>query len=241
MRDRFTRESRHGRGSISRATRRRVYKRDEFTCQFCQRRFSQTELTIDHLVPLSRGGLDEITNYVTCCKACNQKKSDLPLEDFAASLSIPLQEIPVHGDPVIENDDLPIQIRQVRRMIFDRYRREQLSLSGRQAQKKLEKAYRRAFWETEEGKTLEQVFPTLPGHVRIMIPEIKTIATTAREFWLLVELAKSARTRNLIDSDLLKGCNVEQRFRDLAAKTRDESLMKRVRQALDRFEKNVPS
>ena len=238
MRDRFTRKNRHTRGSVSRATRREVYKRDELTCQFCQRQFSPEQLTIDHLVPLARGGLDEITNYVTCCQACNQKKASLPLEDFAVSLDIPLRDLPVHGDPVIENEDLPIQIRQLRRIIFDQYRKEELNLTGKQAQTKLEKAYRRAFWETEEGKALEQEFPSLPGHARIMVPEIRTIAASAREFWLLVELAKSANTRNLIYSELLKGSDIEQRMRDLVVKTRDESLKKRLQQALGRFERN---
>lgn len=239
MKDRFTRVTRHGRGRISRTTRRKVYERDEFTCQFCQRQYSPTKLTIDHLVPLDRGGLDEITNYITCCQTCNQKKANLPLEEFSASLNIPLHALPVHGDPVIENEDLPIPIRRLRRVIFDRYRIGELTLTGKQAQKKLEKAYRREFWETEEGKALEQLFPTLPGHARVMVPEIRTIANSTREFWLLVELAKSARTRNLINSELLKDCNVEQRVRDLAVKTRDASLKKRVQQALVRFERNV--
>ena len=239
MRNRFTRNTRLGRGNISRATRRKVYKRDELTCQFCQRQFSFGELTIDHLVPLDRGGLDEITNYVTCCQPCNQRKSNLPLKDFAASLNLPMHELPVHGDPVIENEDLPVQIRQLRRIIFDRYRKGELRLAGKQAQKKLEKEYRRAFWETEEGKALERLFPTLPGQARIMVPEIKTIATSAREFWLLVEFAKSARTRDLIDTNLLRGYDIEQRLRELVVKTRDESLKKRVQQALVRFERNV--
>ncbi len=239
MRDRFTRVSRHGRRTISRTSRRKVYKRDEFTCQYCLRQHPPKELTIDHLVPLDRGGLDEITNYVTCCQTCNQKKANLPLEEFSLSLNIPLQELPVHGDPVIENEALPIQIRRLRRIIFDRYRKEELNLTGKQAQKKLEKTYRREFWETEEGKALEKVFPSLPGHARVMVPEIKTVAKNPREFWLLIELAKSARTRNLINSELLKDCDVERRVRDLAVKTRDESLRKRVKQAIIRFERNV--
>ena len=239
MKDRFTRESRHGRGSISRKTRRTVFKRDEFTCQFCRRRVPPAELTIDHLVPLARGGLDEITNYVTCCRLCNQEKANLPLEEFAASLEVPLSDLPVHGDPVIDNEDLPRPIRQLRRTLFERYRQEKLRLTGRQAQKKLEKEYRRSFWETQEGKALEDVFPTLPGHARIMIPEIKTIAASAREFWLLVELSKSARTRNLIGTVLTKGGEIEQKFRDAIRKTRDESLRRRMTQALARWEKHT--
>ena len=239
MRDRFTRDSRHGRGNIAKSTRRKVYQRDRFICQFCRRRYAPRELTIDHLVPLDRGGLDEITNYVSCCRTCNQEKANLPLEKFAASLDIPLGSLPVHGDPVIDNEDLPIQIRRLRRMIFDQYRKEKLRLGGNQAQKKLEKAYRTSFWETAEGRALEETFPALPGHARIMIPEIKTIATSAREFWLLVELSKSANTRNLIGTTLTKGCGIEKRFRESIAKTRNPSTKKRMQQALVRFEKSI--
>lgn len=197
MRDRFTRTSRLGRGNISRRTRWTVYKRDEFTCQFCLARFAPAELTIDHLVPLDRGGLDEVINYVTCCSACNQAKDNLSLAEFAESINITLEDLPVHGDPVLDNEDLPIQIRQLRRSILDHYRHEELRLSGKQAQKKLEKTYRRSYWETQEGKDLESVFPRLPGHAGIMVPEITAIARNSREFWLLVELAKSPSTRNL--------------------------------------------
>ena len=241
MKHRFTTKSRQGRGHISRAIRRTVYRRDGFTCQYCRERFSPTELTIDHLVPLDRGGLDEVRNYVTCCEDCNQKKDNLPLAEFAESINIGLDELPVHGDPVIDNVGLPFQIRQLRRMLIDQYRQGDLRLSGGAAQKKLEKEYRRLFWETSEGKALEQEFPSLPGQVRIMIPEIKTIARNAREFWLLVELAKSAKTRNLIGHQLVKGCDIEPWFRELIAKTRDAGLRKRMNHALTRFERRIRS
>lgn len=163
----------------------------------------------------------------------------MPLEQFAAELDISLGSLTVHGDPLIDNEDLPIQIRRLRRMIFDQYRQEKLHLGGKQAQKKLEKAYRASFWETAEGRALEEAFPTLPGHARIMIPEIKTIAASAREFWLLVQLSKSANTRNLIGTTLTKGCDIEKRFRESIAKTRNPSTKKRMQQALARFERSI--
>jgi hypothetical protein len=175
-------------------------------CQFCGVRFAPGDLTIDHLVPLARGGIDEIINYVTCCRGCNQRKAQMPLSEFAQLINIDGKDLPVHGDPVIDNSDLPIQIRLLRKRIFDQYRYEELRLSGKTAQKKLEKNYRRQFWQTAEGSALEAQFPTLPGHVRIMIPEIQTIAGNEREFWLLVELAKSANTRNLIGTVLTSDC-----------------------------------
>ena len=50
-------------------------------CYYCGRRFSPKELTMDHVVPLARGGKSTKGNLVTCCKECNNnKKSMLPIE-----------------------------------------------------------------------------------------------------------------------------------------------------------------
>lgn len=237
MKDRFTHKTRISRGNISRSIRQEVYKRDGFTCQFCGVRKNLKELTIDHLVPITRGGHDEITNYITSCQKCNQRKANLSLEAFASTLSIKVEELPVHGDPIIDNKSLPLQIRMLRKRIFEKYRKEKIRLTGKTFQKKLEKTFRRKFWETIEGKRLESEFPSLPGHSRVMIPEIKTIANSEREFWLLVELSKSANTRNLIGTLLSTECDdIEGRFRSLAEKAREPALQKRMLQALQRFE-----
>jgi len=237
MKDRFTHRSRLGRGHIPRQLREEVYKRDGYCCQFCGEKLPPSQLTIDHLVPLALGGLDELTNYVTCCRPCNERKANQPLDVFAQSISLKIEELPVHGDPIIDNPEIPIQIRLLRKRLYDRYRRGSLRLRGPRAQKKLEKTYRRELWSTDVGKRLEDQFPNLPGHVRVMIPEIKTIAKTEREFLLLVELAKSANTRNLIGSIITADCDVEARVETLAARTRDTALQKRLQQALRRFSK----
>lgn len=50
-------------------------------CYYCGGRFRPAELTMDHLVPVARGGQSTRGNLVTCCKECNnRKKSMLPLE-----------------------------------------------------------------------------------------------------------------------------------------------------------------
>jgi len=188
---------------------------------------------------LSRGGLDEMTNYVTCCSQCNRRKSNTPLEEFAISVNIDVHALPVHGDPVIDNEALPIQIRLLRKRIFDRLRSGELAVSGKSSQKKLEKIYRLEYWQTDEGKALEAEFPSLPGHIRIVIPEIRTVAKNRREYLLLVELAKSANTRSLIGSVLTTECDVESRVRAMEGKTNDATLKKRLEQSLRRFERKL--
>lgn len=239
MKNRFTHKSRTERGRIRPHIRAEVYARDGYRCQYCGRTFDVSQLTIDHLVPLALGGVDEIINYVTACSPCNQAKAAVPLASFAASIELPIRELPVHGDPIIDNERLPIQIRLLRKRIFDSIRGGESRVAGKQFQKRVEKEYRRAFWTTREGQALTATFPSLPGHVRIMIPEIQTIADSERHYLLLVELAKSANTRNLIGTTLTASTPIESVVRRLAASSSDEGLKKRLQRALQRFEAKV--
>jgi len=54
--------------------RRNIYARDGNRCQYCGKRFSTSELTLDHIVPRSRGGEMSWTNIVCCCVDCNVRK-----------------------------------------------------------------------------------------------------------------------------------------------------------------------
>ncbi|MEN6505526.1 MAG: HNH endonuclease [Planctomycetaceae bacterium] len=55
-------------------TRRNIYARDRNRCQYCGKKFPTTELSLDHIVPRSRGGGASWTNIVCCCVACNSRK-----------------------------------------------------------------------------------------------------------------------------------------------------------------------
>jgi len=46
-------------------------------CHYCGRSVSPSELTMDHLIPLSRGGTSERYNIVAACKDCNNRKKNL--------------------------------------------------------------------------------------------------------------------------------------------------------------------
>jgi hypothetical protein len=52
-------------------------------CPYCLRPISESETTIDHIVPRSRGGNNDKSNKIAACSECNSRKSDLlPLEFF---------------------------------------------------------------------------------------------------------------------------------------------------------------
>jgi 5-methylcytosine-specific restriction endonuclease McrA len=59
----------------SRISRRAVFARDRHHCQYCG---SNRHLTVDHVVPRSKGGTDTWDNLVTSCALCNRKKADRP-------------------------------------------------------------------------------------------------------------------------------------------------------------------
>jgi len=57
-------------------SRRNLFKRDRYTCQYCGAQPGPESLTIDHVLPKSRGGKSEWTNCVLACLGCNAKKAD---------------------------------------------------------------------------------------------------------------------------------------------------------------------
>jgi 5-methylcytosine-specific restriction endonuclease McrA len=56
-----------------RITRRAVFARDSWTCQYCGR---TSLLTVDHVLPRSRGGASDWDNIVTSCAPCNRRKGN---------------------------------------------------------------------------------------------------------------------------------------------------------------------
>jgi len=55
-------------------SRKNVYLRDNYTCQYCGRQFAADDLTFDHVVPRKNGGQTTWENIVTCCRECNCRK-----------------------------------------------------------------------------------------------------------------------------------------------------------------------
>ncbi len=64
-----------------RFTRHNVFQRDKNTCQYCGKQFPRSQLTIDHVIPQSRGGTDSWENVVLACIKCNLKKADRTPEE----------------------------------------------------------------------------------------------------------------------------------------------------------------
>lgn len=67
-------------------SRRNLFKRDRFTCQYCGTRPGTSELTIDHVTPRSRGGQSTWENCVLACVACNARKADRTAREAGLAL-----------------------------------------------------------------------------------------------------------------------------------------------------------
>jgi 5-methylcytosine-specific restriction endonuclease McrA len=65
-------------------TRRAVFARDDWTCQYCG---SRTQLTVDHVIPRSKGGGSTWENIVAACAPCNRRKGDSLLRQAGMQLA----------------------------------------------------------------------------------------------------------------------------------------------------------
>ena len=63
--------------STPKPTKSSIYKRDGYKCQYCG---CTKNLTLDHIIPKSKGGSDSFANLVVACNSCNTKKGNKLLE-----------------------------------------------------------------------------------------------------------------------------------------------------------------
>ena len=66
--------ARVGRQPIPRKLRHEVFQRDGYRCRECGATNKQTRLHVDHIVPVARGGTNELSNLQTLCEECNRAK-----------------------------------------------------------------------------------------------------------------------------------------------------------------------
>lgn len=71
---------------LSKKLRFDVFKRDEFTCQYCGAIPPTVILHVDHIVSVKDGGSNDMDNLLTSCESCNLGKGARPLTDIPASL-----------------------------------------------------------------------------------------------------------------------------------------------------------
>ena len=71
-------------------TKHRLFARDRQVCAYCGGHFVELDLTVEHILPVSRGGRHEWTNVVTACRSCNTRKGSRRPEEA----NMPLLYVP---------------------------------------------------------------------------------------------------------------------------------------------------
>ena len=86
--------------------RRRLVEKYGWSCYYCGRELFPQNATIDHKVPLSRGGTEKIGNKVLACKRCNGKKKSMDEKEFLRSMGFARRERSLR-DRATDNAMLP--------------------------------------------------------------------------------------------------------------------------------------
>lgn len=117
--------------SVRISIRFEVFKRDLFTCRYCGKKSPEAILEVDHVIPLSGGGTDDMDNLVTACYECNRGKGARPLTDVP-------QEENIHEKAVLIAEH-ELQIKELQHWRWVQRNREDNEL------KQLRKAWKERF------------------------------------------------------------------------------------------------
>ena len=82
-------------------SKKNILIRDRYVCQYCSGIFSERTLTLDHVIPKSKGGSSRWENLVAACKKCNSKKADKTPEEACMRLLSKPTKLTVHTHTTI--------------------------------------------------------------------------------------------------------------------------------------------
>lgn len=99
------------RKSFTQTERTNIYDRNHGRCAICGRYVPFTDFTVDHIIPISKGGTNSMDNLQCACKTCNMIKQDILLEDLIEKLS----EIILYQSKTSSNDKLRKKINYIHR------------------------------------------------------------------------------------------------------------------------------
>jgi 5-methylcytosine-specific restriction endonuclease McrA len=82
-------------------SRSHIFLRDNYCCQYCEKQLPAKLLTLDHVIPITRGGPGTWENLVTSCRACNQAKGSRTPEEAGMPLMRRPSKLPMNFIPDI--------------------------------------------------------------------------------------------------------------------------------------------
>jgi 5-methylcytosine-specific restriction endonuclease McrA len=91
-------------------SRRNVYQRDDYRCQYCGEKKPARELSYDHVVPRSAGGRTTWDNIVAACRVCNTRKDDQTCDEAGMwPLRAPRRPATLPLAPPLFDRDVPVE------------------------------------------------------------------------------------------------------------------------------------
>lgn len=87
---------------LSKSERQKIYDKYNGHCAYCGCELGYKDMQVDHVIPLRRGGDDDIENMLPACRSCNHYKGTLTAEEFREYVS----KIPVR----LQRDSIPYQV-----------------------------------------------------------------------------------------------------------------------------------
>jgi 5-methylcytosine-specific restriction endonuclease McrA len=78
-------------------SRKGILLRDNFSCQYCGKQLPAGDLTLDHVVPRSRGGLSTWENLAASCFPCNNRKRDRTPQEAGLTLAKQPRQLSIHS------------------------------------------------------------------------------------------------------------------------------------------------
>jgi hypothetical protein len=91
------------RKGIGKRIRFEIFARDGFKCRYCGRQSDEVQLVLDHMVPVCRGGGDELENLITSCFECNAGKAGKTI----------VEHVPTDGDRLAREQEMREQERSL--------------------------------------------------------------------------------------------------------------------------------
>ena len=70
-------------------SKKNIFLRDNYRCAYCKKELSNNNITVDHIIPSSKGGKNTWTNLITSCDTCNRKKGNRTPEEAGMKIVYP--------------------------------------------------------------------------------------------------------------------------------------------------------
>ena len=87
--------------AISGAIQQQIWARDGFRCMLCGQPMGKVQLTVDHWTPLELGGINDASNYLSCCRSCNKLKGSRDPSEYCLTMGFDYNGICLYLEGII--------------------------------------------------------------------------------------------------------------------------------------------